>query len=45
MFFLTFSAFGSWAGVAVLNLLGTFVVVFWVGVMVPGEGAGLDAVV
>ena len=44
--FLAFSVFGSWAGVAVLNLLG-IVAVFGlgVGVTIAGAGAELAAVV
>ena len=44
--FLAFSVFGSWAGAAVLNLLG-IVAVFGlgVGVRIAGVGAELAAVV
>ena len=44
--FLTFTVFGSWAGAAVLNLLGIVVVCgLGVGVTIAGAGAELAAVV
>ena len=44
--FLAFSVFGFWAGAAVLNLLGIFVVFgLGVGVTIAGAGAELAAVV